>query len=178
MTCIIGLADKNGKVYIGGDSAGISGYSAHIRGDVKVFRNGPFIMGFCDSFRMGQLLHHVFEPPEHPEGMDDVKYMVSVFVPAVKNCFKDGGYQKVKDSQESGGTFLVGYKGNLYLIDDDYQVGLLTDNMTAIGCGNDEARGAMYALDYMPPVKRIERALEITTHLNIGVRPPFVIEEL
>ncbi len=39
MTCIVGLVD-NGKVYIGGDSAGCAGYDVRIREDQKVFRNG------------------------------------------------------------------------------------------------------------------------------------------
>jgi ATP-dependent protease HslVU (ClpYQ) peptidase subunit len=185
MTCIIGFA-KEGKVYIGGDSAGVAGYSIQIRGDTKVFRNGPFIMGFTSSFRMGQLLHYVFEPPLHPVmnpdtnpvPMDDMKYMVSVFIPAVRECFKDGGFQKSKDSQDHGGTFIVGYKGQMYEVDGDYQVAKLTDNIASVGCGSDLALGAMYALEHLYPKERIKKSLEIVVHLNSGVRPPFVIEEL
>lgn len=179
MTCIIGFTDpKTKKVYIGGDSAGVAGYNIQIRADEKVFRNGPFIMGFTTSFRMGQLLRYVFTPPEHPEGMDDMKFMVSVFIPAVKTIFKEQGFQKSKDSQDQGGAFIVGYRGSLYEIDDDYQVGKLMDNVSSVGCGSHIALGAMYALEHMYPAERIKRALEITTYLNAGVRPPFVIEEV
>jgi len=177
MTCIVGLV-KDNKVYIGGDSAGVTGYNIQIRGDTKVFRHGPFIMGFTTSFRMGQLLHYDFNVPEHPEDMDDMKYMVSVFIPAVRSCFKDGGFQKTKDNQDEGGVFLVGYKGKLYEIDSDYQVGQMVDNVTAVGCGANVAIGAMYASEHLTPRERIKKSLEITTYLNAGVRPPFVIEEL
>lgn len=51
MTAIVGLVEK-GNVYIGGDSAGVAGLSISIRGDEKVFKVGPFIMGFTSSFRM------------------------------------------------------------------------------------------------------------------------------
>lgn len=180
MTCIVGLVcPKEKKVYVGGDSAGVAGLNISIRKDVKVFRNGPFIMGFTTSFRMGQLLRYNFEPPQRPEDMeDDMKFMVSYFIPAVKKCFKDGGFLKTKDNQDEGGAFLVGYKGSLYQIDDDYQVGQHTDDIASVGCGSQIALGAMYALSDWSPRDRISRALEITTHLNAGVRPPFVIEEL
>lgn len=179
MTCIIGLKDpKTKKVYIGGDSAGVAGLNIIIRSDEKVFRNGPFIMGFTTSFRMGQLLRYVFKPPEHPEGMSDMEFMVSVFIPAVKSVFKDHGFQKSKEGTDQGGNFIVGYRGNLYEIDDDYQVGKAMDDISSVGCGSHIALGAMYGLDHLYPGERIKRALEITTYLNAGVRPPFVIEEI
>ena len=179
ITCIVGfVCPKEKKVYIGGDSAGVAGLNIQIRDDEKVFRNGPFIMGFTTSFRMGQLLRYCFEQPEHTEGMDEMTFMVKNFIPSVKKCFKDGGFGKTKDSEESGGAFLVGYKGRLYEIDNDYQVARLHDNIASVGCGSDIALGAMYGLSHLYPKERIIRALEITTHLNAGVRPPFVIEEL
>ena len=180
MTCIIGFVCPNsGKVYIGGDSAGVSGYNIQIRGDEKVFRNGPFLMGFTTSFRMGQLLRYSLEPPEHPQDMDDMRFMVTQFIPAAKKCLKDGGWLKTKDGQDDGGAFLVGYRGRLYEIDDDCQVGKISDNIASVGCGSHTALGAMYGLhQWTDPYARIGKSLEITTHLNGGVRPPFVIEEM
>lgn len=178
MTCIIGMVSKQNKVFIGGDSAGVTGYSVQIRADEKVFRNGPFIMGFTTSFRMGQLLRYDFIPPEHAEGHDDMKFMVSAFIPSVRKCFRDGGYVKSKDGVDSGGNFLIGYKGSLYEVDDDFQVGKLSDNIAAIGCGREIAKGAMHALGHLYPRERIIKTLEIVTYLNGGVRPPFVIEEI
>lgn len=176
MTCIIGFVDKN-KVYIGGDSAGIAGYQVQIRNDVKVFQNGDFLMGFTTSFRMGQLLHYMFKPPEHVVGMDDMEFMVKVFIPAIKACFKEGGFQRTKDG-DKGGSFLVGYKGKLYEIEDDYQVAVLRDNIASVGSGSEVAKGAMYGLMNvkMNPADRIKKALEIAAYLNAGVRPPFIIE--
>lgn len=181
MTCIVGFA-KEGKVYIGGDSAGVSGLSISIRSDEKVFRIGPFIMGFTSSFRMGQLLRYCFDCPAHPEGVDDMTYMVRHFIPAVKTCFKEGGYGTIssetkKPAGDEGGRFMVGYNGNLYVIHGDFQVGKITDNIASVGCGDEVALGAMYGLSHLYPRERILKALEITTHLNAGVRPPFIVEE-
>ena len=45
MTCIAGLVHE-GKVYIGADSAGVSGYDKTIPVAPKVFRRGGFIVGY------------------------------------------------------------------------------------------------------------------------------------
>src|SRR6476620_5754324 len=122
MTCIAGLV-HNGNVYIGGDSAGVAGYALTVRADEKVFQNGDFLMGFTTSFRMGQLLRFKFKAPYHKSEMDTYEYMVTEFVDAVRQCLKDGGYAQIKHGEETGGSFLVGYRGELFAIDGDYQVG-------------------------------------------------------
>jgi ATP-dependent protease HslVU (ClpYQ) peptidase subunit len=173
MTCIIGVVENN-KVYIGGDSAGVAGHQIQIRSDEKVFVNGPFVMGFTTSFRMGQLLRYVFKPPVQSCD-DDMQFMVKDFIPEIKKCFKEGGFGK----DDAGGSFLVGYKGKLFEIHGDFQVALLADNIASVGCGADEALGAMYAMKGMDcsPAEKIIKALEIVCHLNSGVRPPFVVKE-
>jgi ATP-dependent protease HslVU (ClpYQ) peptidase subunit len=179
MTCIVGLID-NGTVYIGGDSAGCSGFDLNIRADEKVFRNGPFVMGFTTSFRMGQLLRYKLEPPAHPYDIDGLlmdtrKYMSTIFIDAVRKCLKDGGYACKENEQETGGTFLVGYRGELFFIDSDYQVGKTIDNFNSVGCGNSIALGAMYATVGKGPKERIQIALEAAERYNAGVRRPFVV---
>ena len=77
MTAIVGIAEK-GSVYIGGDSAGVAGLSISTRTDVKVFKNGPFVLGFTSSFRMGQILQYKFDPPKQTVGQDDMKYLVTI----------------------------------------------------------------------------------------------------
>lgn len=181
MTCIIGFADKKtGRVYIGGDSAGFdeSSFNIQIRGDTKVFRTGPLLIGFTSSFRMGQLLRYSLNIPEPQVKGDDMRYMVAQLVPAIRKCFEVGGFQKDDNGQEEGGTFLIGYNGNLYEVEDDYQVAIPADGITAVGSGGEIALGAMHAMSLSCPRKSIKKALEIVTYLNATVRPPFIIEEL
>jgi ATP-dependent protease HslVU (ClpYQ) peptidase subunit len=173
MTCIVGLVD-NGNVYIGGDSAGVSGLSISIRADEKVFTNGPFIMGFTTSFRMGQLLRYKFDPPGQTVSQSDMEYLVTDFIDAARKCFKDNGF----GSDKEGGTFLVGYKGKLYTINSDFQVGIPADTFDAVGSGSDLALGAMYVSGGLDPVKRITKALEAASYFNAGVAAPFRVVKI
>jgi hypothetical protein len=175
MTCIVGLIDK-GTIYMGGDSAGVGGYSLMIRADSKVFRNGDFIMGFTSSFRMGDLLRYKFSPPLHDPKMDVRAYMATAFVDAVRQCFKDGGYAQKDKDQEAGGMFLVGYKGRLFYIGEDYQVGESLCGYDAVGCGLDIARGALFATQGRDPEERIMTALRAAEMFSAGVRGPFHLE--
>ena len=175
MTCIVGLVD-NGDVYIGGDSAGVAGLSLSIRADEKVFGNGPFIMGFTSSFRMGQLLRYKFSPPAQTVHQNDMEYKVTSFIDAARQCFSANGFGD-KDATR-GGTFLVGYKGKLYTVEGDYQVGIPTAPFDAVGCGSDLALGAMYATEGLSPEQRINMALSAASTFSAGVAPPFVILRL
>jgi ATP-dependent protease HslVU (ClpYQ) peptidase subunit len=175
MTCIVGVIEK-GKVFIGADSAGVSGLDISIRKDPKVFKVGEFVIGCTSSFRMIQLLRFSFNPPKrHDE--DVYQYMCTGFVNALRQCFKDGGFMEVNSSVESGGCFLVGYQGRLFLIYDDFQVAENDCEFGSIGCGADFAKGALKALGNKTAAKdRITKALEIATYFSGGVRPPFVVE--
>lgn len=176
MTCIVGVAHE-GKVHIGGDSAGVGGYSLTVRADRKVFTNGDFVMGFTSSFRMGQLLHHAFSPPRrHPDTTVD-KFMVTDFINAVRDCLKTGGYAERHNEAERGGVFLVGYEGRLFRIDSDYQVGEATDGFDAVGCGCEIAQGAMFANPAGKPQDRLRIALEAAERFSAGVRGPFHFEK-
>lgn len=175
MTCIAGLIDDN-IVYMGADSAGVGGYyNLVIRGDEKIFTNGPYLIGFTSSFRMGQLLRYQFVPPIPEPGEDLNKFMVTKFIDGIRNCFKDGGFAARRDEQESGGSFLVGYNGHLFEINDDYQVGVPLDNMAACGCGSQIALGALYATAGNQPYERILTSLKAAERFNAGVRGPFRI---
>jgi len=175
MTCIVGLV-HDGKVYMGGDSAGVAGYDLTVRADEKVFTNGEFIMGFTSSFRMGQLLRYKFKPPFHLPNVSVDEYMVTSFIEEVRKCLKEGGY--ARSGEESGGRFLVGYKGELFYIDSDYQVGRLVDGFAAVGCGAQIAHGALFATGGKHPEERIKTALEAAERFSAGVRGPFVIKSL
>lgn len=173
MTAIVGLVHKGG-VYIGGDSAGVSGLDLTVRADTKVFHNGPYLFGFTTSFRMGQLIHHALTPPK-PKGALE-RFMSTAFIDAVRSCLKDGGWARRENEREEGGTFLVGVRGRLFVVHSDYQVGQAADGYAAAGCGDQVALGALYATadSGMKPRKRIKIALQAAERFSAGVRAPFI----
>ncbi len=177
MTVIVGL-EHEGKVYIGGDSAGCAGHSLSVRADEKVFVNQGIAFGFTSSFRMGQLLRYSFKPPYQLPTQTDYEFLTTTFIDAVRKCLKDGGFARSKEEVESGGTFLIGYRGKLYQVEDDFQVGRSVNGYDAVGCGADIALGAMHALSHEDvfddPEDAIEGALLAAQEFSAYVRAPFV----
>ena len=175
MTCIVGLMHE-GRVYMGADSAGVSGLDLMVRADPKVFRNGEFLIGFTTSFRMGQILRahlRAIVPP----AVDLDRYMEESFVEQVRLTLKERGYAVVNNNQETGGEFLVGVRGHLYLMGSDFQVGRSLLPYWAVGCGAQIALGALYSTFLMPPDRRLMLALEAAEQFSVGVRRPFIVLE-
>jgi len=178
MTCIVGLVD-HGHVYIGADSAGVETgrLALVVRNDRKVFRNGDFVMGFTSSFRMGQLLAFNFNPPKPRVGMDVMAYMVTEFVDAARARMKEGGFARIREGVEEGGSFLVGYAGRLFHISADFQVGESSHGFDACGSGDLIALGSLRSTrDWRDPARRVKEALECAEAFSAGVRAPFFFE--
>jgi len=178
MTCIIGYLDKEqNKVYIAGDSAASNGEAHEIRRDTKVFKNGDFIFGCTSSYRMIQLLMYSFIPPIIIGG-DIHKYMCTDFINSIRKCFIEGGYlQKNIEGDEKGGTFLVGYENRLFKIEEDFQVGEIASEFTAVGCGYAIALGALQISkdSNLNTNEKLIKALEAVTIHSEGVLPPYII---
>lgn len=177
MTCVVGLVTSD-RVYIGVDSAAISGWTRRATNLKKVFRRGPFLIGYTTSFRMGQLLEHQLDVPPQSEEQGDMAFMVSVFVESARRLLKERGFARIEANSESGGQFLVGYRGRLYSIESDFQVGEMSDGFDAIGSGAEVALGAMKALEGMKPTQRVRKALEIASHFNMGVGAPYHVKSM
>lgn len=174
MTCVVGLVEKE-TVHIGVDSAAVQGWTRRASRVPKVFRRGPFLIGYTTSFRMGQLLQHHLDVPPQEAGQDDMEYLVTHFIERVRALLKEKGFTKVEQNTEKGGQFLVGYRGRLYTVESDFQVGEHFDGFEVLGSGSEFALGAMKALANVPAKQRIRRALEIAAHFNMGVCAPFSI---
>jgi len=174
MTCIVGMVE-NGKAYIGADSAAVSNSTVRALKQPKVFRRGPFVIGYTSSFRMGQLLQYFLDVPEQEDGVSDEEYMVTVFAEAVRECLKEHGYLKVENNREEIGTFLVGYRGGLYGVASDLQATQTLDGMTACGSGEEYALGALYTLKGLDAEERILVALTAASYFDSNVAPPFAV---
>ncbi len=177
MTCIVGIAHE-GKVILGADSAGVGGLDKRIRRDRKVFKNGDLIFGFTSSFRMGQLLQYELSPPPLVEGQEPYAYAVKALAPAIRATLRNGGWASTVNGREEGGVFLVGFRGRLFRIDSDFQVGEGAEAFEAVGCGENYAMGAMHALHGADPMTRLQAGLDAAAAFSAGVSGPFHFVEL
>lgn len=180
MTCIVAVKSK-GKIYIGGDSASVDGYSVNVRVDQKVFRNGDFLIGFAGSFRMGQIMRFHFNPPKHPAGKSNYEYMCVDFIKKIQKTFEANGFdgRNKRSEKETCGQMLVAYRSELYEIGEDYQVGIVADPYNAIGIGYDLALGSLYTSHQIDPTldaeRKVQLALDAATKYNGGVLAPYTI---
>lgn len=187
MTCIVGLVSE-GKVFIGGDSAGARSTSDWVPSDYievaepKVFASSEMVIGYTTSFRMGQLLKHSLKVPSVKTD-DLMSYLCVDFVDAVRECMRVGGFGKIKDVRsEEVGVFLVGLRGRLFQIQDDFAVIESTCGYDSVGCGANYAKGALFAsrgtiLSVLvhSATDRIQMALRAAEEHSAGVRAPFRI---
>jgi len=182
MTCIASWIAPDKSIYMGADSAGTNVYfNQTIRVDQKLGTYRDMLMGFCGSYRMGQLLAHGLSVAAQNEGEDDYTYMVTSFIAGVRGTFRAGGWLHSKDGVETGGTFLVARRGRLFQVASDFQVGEGVENYAAVGSGADFALGAFYADkddDTLQPVQRVIRALKAAENFNAAVRRPFFLRSV
>jgi 20S proteasome alpha/beta subunit len=179
MTCIVGF-EYNGKVWIGGDSAGVAGDFINARSDKKVFCIPPFIFGFSGSYRMGQILRYHFEPPQlktEPD-FDLERFMVVDFVEAFRSTLKKYGWQKADDEGDACTSFLVGVQGQLYKIEGNFQIGKSLKPYNSVGAGYEIAMGALYATYKLDATveEKLTIALSAAQEFCSAVREPFHIE--
>jgi len=184
MTCIVGL-EHQGAVYVGADSSevDIESMAAATRSDTKVFLagEGRFVIGFSGSWRVGQLLRYALKIPQQPADKDDMAFMVTNFVDAVRTVQKKKGTMKKENEvEESDSDFVVGYRGKVYVVRADLAVARTVHDFGAVGSGEQVALGAMHATRNRRifPETRIKMALAAASEFCAGVRPPFHIVKL
>jgi len=178
MTCVVGFIDRDeNTIHMGGDTAGVSGLDVRSRADSKVFQKGDMLIGFTTSFRMGQLLQYVFEVPAHPKDMNAFEYLSSIFIDDLIKCLKQNHWATVDNNHITGGTFLLGYRGDLYTIYDDFQISITHTHYAACGCGENYALGALYAQEdhNTSGYRKLLKALSAAATFSGGVSPPFNI---
>jgi ATP-dependent protease HslVU (ClpYQ) peptidase subunit len=173
MTCIVGL-EHEGQVWLGGDSAAVADTDISIPIEPKVFRNGPYVIGFSTSFRMGQILQYQFRPPNPAKSRikDLTRFMITQFIEAVREAFKDKNF---KDEDGDGGQFLVGYRNKLFIVDSDFHICRPAFGFHAIGCGDNPALGALFVSQERTPMDRVMGALKASAAFCTTVRGPFTV---
>jgi ATP-dependent protease HslVU (ClpYQ) peptidase subunit len=141
----------------------------------KIFTRGGFLLGFCGSARVGQVLAHHVELPEVPKTGDLTAFLVHELVPTVRNAMETHGpaYESLILGPKT--NVLVGCRGELFCLTADLVV-LRTPSYVAIGSGRKHAYATMYALKktgYGTARERVEIALETAAEFTPSVRGPW-----
>lgn len=178
MTIIVALK-HDGDIYMGCDSAGTRGISeVRVRKDSKIAIRKGYVLGFTDSFRMGQLLQYEVDFPE-PSKTGHFKFMVKKVIPKIRECFGNHGFTTVQhQNRETGGEFLIGFSGSLYHIFSDFQVAEMHLPYTACGCGDHYALGSLASTEGMKPRDRVLKALKVAGEFSNGIRAPYRLKVL
>ena len=171
MTTIIGVC-KNGNVTMGADSQVTDGTrkNNHVKMEKITKNNGYLIAGSGDS-QPCDILQHIFIPPipTVSERKDLYKFMITKFVPAMRECLDENGWKPSSDDKDSGFNMLFAFDGELFDIGDDFSVLLNSDGIYGVGAGSQFAIGALYA------GASVEKALEIAGNNDIYTSGPFQI---
>jgi len=175
MTCIVAIKDGP-RIIMGGDSAAVGGLEIGIRKDVKVFKRGEFVFGFTSSFRMGQIIQYGAPIPKLDVSDSDLHmWMCTEFIDWIRDLFSNKGYMEKQHEREVGGFFIVGIRGHIYIIQNDFQVAERHDDYAALGCGEDIALGSFHTTRIHKNAKnRAKSALEAAAYHSCGVAAPFV----
>jgi ATP-dependent protease HslVU (ClpYQ) peptidase subunit len=170
MTTIIGTV-KNGNLTLGADSQVTDGdrKNNHVIMEKITKSNGYLIAGSGDSLPC-DILQHIFVPPipNATEKKDLYKFMITKFVPAMREALDENGY-KPHPGDDSTFSMLIAYDGEMFDIGDDFSVCLNNDGIYGVGNGSKFAIGALYA------GASVEKALEIAAQNDIYTSGPFQI---
>lgn len=180
MTCIVGFRD-NDSVTLGGDHTSSDDSLLTLSRTPKVFKVGSYVMGHTSSWRLGNILQNVFTPPDDfpDDDRDELhSFMCRHFTGALRACLRKEGWLEKRNEREAGGRFLVGVRGALFVIQNDFSIYEPMAPYAAIGAGTPYALGALHAQQMLGypaggalPV--IGLALQAAAEHSQYVRPPY-----
>lgn len=184
MTIIIGLEDKEtGSVWMGGDSAVTTWpNSVDVLREGKIFNIADIMLfGSAGTLRNAQIIKHSLMFRHQFSEESDMDYLVNGVAESIREILREKGASRIEANIESNvNSWLLGYRGKIYEIDDSYAVVNSARGLTAIGSGRDYAMASMLALkEYEPdPRKRILKTLKLVAELDSYVKPKFHVMEL
>ena len=113
----------------------------------KIAQNGKYLIAGAGTVRGMNIAQHNFNPPP-PVKKNLDKFMISQFIPALRQAFVKSGYDMKDDGDiaQHDNNFIVAAFGTLYFIDEAYGLERSGNNLYVSGTGMQLALGAAYAL--------------------------------
>lgn len=165
MTCVVAYKE-NGKIYMGADTIGSDeNMRVSHRMNKKVWKKFDMIFGISGSYRIGQLVQYSLEIPEHDDSKNDMAYFLEDFIPSFIKCLKENEIT-LDEGELKEFNMLIGYKGNIYRLESDFNIGINKECYDVIGSGEDIATGALFILakdKKLKPKQKIKLALDASS---------------
>ena len=186
MSCIVAVTDGK-KIWMGADSAGTSPNTLDQVSckTPKIYKEGDFIIGTVGCLRGMQLMQNYLDMEERGEAIAAVPEatpfeIVSGLVEDMRQLFSHYGYTQMDSGKETGGNFLIGYRGSIFLVQPEYDIIEPGFPYYSVGNGDSAAFGVLYATRErrVSPKDRVIMALEAAEMFNAAVRRPWVIESV
>jgi ATP-dependent protease HslVU (ClpYQ) peptidase subunit len=171
MTTIVATC-KNGNVIIGADSQVTDQDRRHNSLTMeKITKNNGYLIAGSGDAGPCDILQHIFVPPVPSvnERKNLYNFMITKFVPSMRECLDENGYKPDPNDKDSGFNMLIAYDGEVFDIGDDFSV--IVNNKGIYGVGN----GMKYAVGALEAGASVERALEIAADNDIYTSGPFQI---
>lgn len=167
---------------MGADSGVGSGETFELLGQganklcVRQLGTEKIVFGIVGSGRLGQVLQVGHDLPPLNEGGDVMRWLVSDLCAYIRELFgKEQTLSKEDGVAYMDAFFLIGFRGVLYQMMNDFSIIPLPDPFVAIGSGRGHAQGVFFATPGEDPEKRINMAFEAVARWNTNVRAPFLI---
>jgi len=153
MSCICAIVQDD-NVFMAADTIGVADTYIAQRKDPKIFRNGPYLIGYAGSVRAGQVLQpRFFKPPDDIEDFPD----------AMREQYIEKGCLTMNDQGASRceTMVLIGFKGKCYYIMVDFQLGENSEDFISIGSGEPYALAVLYhTRNEKDPIYRLKSAIK------------------
>jgi ATP-dependent protease HslVU (ClpYQ) peptidase subunit len=173
VTCIIAI-ETDGQVVMGGDRMGSNGHTGEPVSFPKIFQKDNLLIGYCGSFRMGQLLQHALDVPLKTL-TDDVDRWVSIdLMQAMRKAYKENDWDNKRDDVAEAYPILLAVSGRCYEIQADFSYLRSMTGEYVTGSGSSYAQGSMHSTRGKASAKkRIEMALQAAAEYVVSVAGPF-----
>lgn len=172
MTAIVGIT-QNKKVYMGADSAISTEEYIGRLANSKILKKKGLLIGGAGSSRCWTLIKTNLFPRVRQRKESAIDYVESAVVSGIRKIIKENG------APLEGYTFLIGYRGKLFEVMEDWGVCEYMENYAAIGSGYLPCLGSLYTTQHWKdPVKRINVALQASAKFIPSVEAPFTLEVL
>lgn len=152
MSLIAAIAQE-GKVFMACDSFSTSeDGDIKRRLDMKMFKNGKYLIGFAGSARTGQIFKPNYWKP--PKDIYDFPDTMRAHI-MEKGCMSTNNPDVNMDVMLS--NFLIGFNGKIYEILVDFQLVEPQEEYSALGSGKTYALGSLFTTKFSSTISVIDR---------------------